>query len=136
MNSETANTTATEAAPGAQGAPEKAPSAKGASRKKTAPRGQRSAKVAKKAAAKKGPASKTKPASAKKATTPQPASKGAKILALIGRPKGATLAELQRATEWQAHSVRGFLSTAAKKHSLKIRSSNNEAGERSYSIGK
>jgi hypothetical protein len=33
---------------------------------------------------------------------------------MIGRPKGATLAEIQKATDWEAHSVRGFLSTAAK----------------------
>jgi hypothetical protein len=39
-----------------------------------------------------------------------------------------------KATDWQAHSVRGFLSTAAKKHGIKIESAKNEAGERAYSV--
>jgi hypothetical protein len=38
-----------------------------------------------------------------KATTPRNGSKGAKILALIGRPGDATLAAITRATGWQAH---------------------------------
>ena len=66
--------------------------------------------------------------------TPRAQSKGARILQLIGRAKGATLAEIVRVTGWQAHSVRGFLSTAAKKHQLQIASSRNEAGERVYSV--
>jgi hypothetical protein len=57
-------------------------------------------------------------------------------LELIGRPKGATLAEIMKATKWQAHSVRGFLSTAAKKQRLKIESAKNEAGDRAYKIAK
>ena len=77
-----------------------------------------------------------KPARAKEATTPRAESKGAKILALIGRPKGATLAEIMKATDWQAHSVRGFLSTAAKKHGLKIESAKREGGARVYSIAR
>jgi hypothetical protein len=40
------------------------------------------------------------------------------------------------ATQWQAHSVRGFISTAAKKHSINIESSKSEAGDRSYRIAK
>jgi hypothetical protein len=41
-----------------------------------------------------------------------------------------------KATDWQAHSVRGFLSTATKKHALKIESTKNDAGQRVYEIGK
>jgi hypothetical protein len=77
-----------------------------------------------------------KAAKAKEASTPRPESKGAKILDLIGRAKGATLAEIQKATDWQAHSIRGFLSTAAKKHGLKIESTKTEAGDRVYKINK
>jgi hypothetical protein len=55
-----------------------------------------------------------------------------KILDLIGRAKGATLAEIMKATDWQAHSVCGFLSTAAKKHGLRIESTKTEADDRVY----
>ena len=41
-----------------------------------------------------------------------------------------------KATSWQAHSVRGFLSTAAKKHGLKIESTKTDAGDRVYQIKK
>jgi len=41
-----------------------------------------------------------------------------------------------KATDWQAHSVRGFISTAGKKHNVKIESSKNEAGDRVYKISK
>ena len=55
---------------------------------------------------------------------------------MIGRTKGSTLAEIMTATAWQAHSVRGFVSTAGKKHGVKIESSKNEAGDRVYRIAK
>ena len=55
---------------------------------------------------------------------------------MIARAKGATLAEIMKATDRQAHSVRGFISTAAKKNRLKIESAKNEAGERLYKIAK
>ena len=36
-------------------------------------------------------------------------------LALLKRSQGASLAEIQKALGWQAHSVRGFLAGTAKK---------------------
>jgi len=41
-----------------------------------------------------------------------------------------------KATDWQAHSVRGFLSTSAKKHGLNIESTKSESGDRVYRIKK
>jgi hypothetical protein len=135
----TTENTATVAEQCATVAPEKAFSKKGATQKRLAPKGQKAAKDGKTKAAPKTDAKagkkSAKPA-AKEASTPRAESKGAKILELIGRPKGATLAEIMKATEWQAHSVRGFLSTAAKKHGLKIESTKTEAGERVYQTKK
>ena len=68
-------------------------------------------------------------------TAPRAESKGAKILALIERAKGATLAEIMKASGWQPHSVRGFLSgTVGKKMGLAVSSTKAEDGERTYSV--
>jgi len=62
-------------------------------------------------------------------------SKTAQILELLKRPGGATLQELMATTEWQPHSVRGFISgTLGKKMGLTVESAKSEKGERSYSI--
>jgi hypothetical protein len=130
---------ATVAEQGAHVEPEKASTKKGATQKKGAPKGKKSAKGGK---AKPPPKKETKagkkakPVQNKEASTPRAESKGAKILELIGRPKGASLAEIVKATDWQKHSIRGFLSTAAKKHGLKIESTKSEAGNRVYQIRK
>jgi len=72
----------------------------------------------------------------KKAGAARDGSKAAKILDLLKRPEGATLKGLMKATDWQAHSVRGFLSTAGKKQGIKIESTKSDAGERTYKIAK
>jgi hypothetical protein len=41
-------------------------------------------------------------------------SKIEKVIALMRRPNGARLAELMRATGWQAHTVRGAISSAVR----------------------
>jgi hypothetical protein len=65
----------------------------------------------------------------------RPGSKTPKVIALLEKSKGATLAELMKATGWQAHSVRGFLSgTLTKKLGLKIESNQPGDGARLYSI--
>ncbi len=139
-NAET-NTDATVAEPGAPVAPEKAPSKKGASQKKGAPRGGKTAKGGKTTAPARKKGAKADKKAAKsdrmtKASAPRAESKGAKIIEMIQRPNGATLAEIMKATDWQAHSVRGFISTATKKHQLKIESAKTEVGDRVYKIVK
>ncbi len=62
-------------------------------------------------------------------------SKKAQFLALLRVPEGATLAALMKATGWQAHSVRGFISgSLGKKMGIAVESFKNEAGERAYRI--
>jgi hypothetical protein len=75
------------------------------------------------------------PKSEKKGDSARDGSKAAKILELLKRPGGATAKELMKATAWQPHSVRGFLSgTIRKKMGLDIVSTKGEDGERSYSV--
>ena len=130
---------ATVADHGAQAAPEKAASNKAASRNKDAPKSQTVAKDKGKAKAAVPKEAKAKKAAkaANEATTPRPASKGANVLELISRAKGATLAELMQATGWQAHSIRGFISgNLGKKMGLTVESAKREDGERVYSLPK
>lgn len=62
-------------------------------------------------------------------------SKKARILHLLKRPKGATLDDLIRATGWQSHSVRGFISGhLVKRMGLKVNSARRSDGQRLYRI--
>jgi len=75
------------------------------------------------------------PVPAKQAAPAERGTKTAKILALLKRPGGASLHQLRKATGWQAHSVRGFLSgTVKKKMGLRVVSTKPPEGDRSYRI--
>ena len=104
-------------APAPQGAPAKAKATR-----KTTP-------VQKAAAAAKG---------AKKAKAEGGAREGSKtaaVVALLERKGGATLAEIMKATGWQAHSVSGFISgTLGKKMGRTVESTKREDGERLYQL--
>jgi len=77
------------------------------------------------------------PKAAKKAGSARDGSKAAKIIDLLKRPNGATVAEIMKATNWQAHSVRGFISgSLGKKMGLTVVSAKRENGERVYSISR
>jgi hypothetical protein len=53
----------------------------------------------------------------------------------VRRPGGVTLKEVVKATGWQPHSVRGFISgTLGKKMGLTVTSTKGDDGERRYSI--
>jgi hypothetical protein len=109
--------------------PDKTAAKKTASRKKSAPKSVKMAPRPKRKPAKAGKKAARKDGSPKQ-------SKGGTILQMIGRAKGASLAEIMKATGWQAHSVRGFISTAGNKPGVRIDSSKNDSGDRVYRIAK
>jgi hypothetical protein len=81
--------------------------------------------------AKSGKKASTKP----KAVTARDGSKKATVIALLSRKDGATLEAIMKATDWQAHSVRGFISGALiKRAGLKVESFKRQDGERAYAI--
>jgi len=64
-----------------------------------------------------------------------PTTKQAQLVILLSRPEGAIIEELMRATNWQQHSVRGFLAgTVKKKMGLALTSSKVEGEPRRYKI--
>lgn len=123
----TTESPATMAEQGAAVAPEKARRKKGASGKKGAPKGHKTAKAAKPAAKPKAPKKgrRSKPAGEKPVAREGTAK--AKVLAMIQRKGGATLDELMKATTWQKHTIRGFMSVVPKKAGLAVTSSRRES---------
>jgi hypothetical protein len=106
---------ATGRAQAAKGAPAKGKTSKKATPAKAASKGKKSAKA--------------------EAGGPREGSKTATVIALLERKGGATLAEIMRATKWQAHSVRGFVSgTLGKKMGRTVESTKREDGERVYQL--
>jgi len=62
-------------------------------------------------------------------------SKHDRLLKLLRSKKGATIVAMQKATGWQPHSIRGFLSGTVKKRlGLTIQSAQRKGGERHYQI--
>ena len=77
--------------------------------------------------------SKSKPRSRSARSSPKPAArhatKHARIIAMLRTPAGATIAAMMAATEWQQHSVRGFLAgVIRKKLGLNLVSEKTEKG--------
>lgn len=61
--------------------------------------------------------------------------KNAQLLQLLNRPEGASIEDMMNATEWQQHSIRGFLAGAVKKKmGLALTSSKTEGDVRRYRI--
>jgi hypothetical protein len=61
-------------------------------------------------------------------------SKQMRVLGLLSRPGGTTIAGIMQCTGWQSHSVRGFLAAVVrKKLGLKLESEKSD-GERVYRI--
>jgi hypothetical protein len=70
---------------------------------------------------------------------PPPEAQGPKgklgvLVELLSRPEGATLADMQAATGWQAHSVRGAIAGSIKKKLGRTVTSEKIDGQRRYRI--
>ena len=75
-----------------------------------------------------------KPA-AEKPKAPRAESKQARLIEMLKRPEGATIAEVVEALQWQSHTIRGAMSGALKKKlGLKVDSKKVDGRGRVYRV--
>lgn len=73
-------------------------------------------------------------AAGKSEAKPEKTTKQQVIINLLSRKEGATLAQLEKATGWQQHSVHGAMANMRKKLKLAINSTKDDGKERVYRI--